>query len=368
MEEASQAFVEIEELQARASRLIGDATGAQSGYITSGAASGLALSAAACIAGSSVSKMNRLPDTATMASDIVMPRTHRTTYDNAFRLAGASIVDVGSNDRGLGTGAQNTKTWEIDTAIGPDTVAVGYVYKANQGPPLEEVVEVAHENDVAVIVDAAAELPPSSNLERFVETGADLVVFSGGKAIRGPQSTGIVAGRSDLIQSIALQHLDMHVAPETWNPPSELIDAESLDGVPNQGIGRAMKVGKEELVGIIRALEEFLEEDVEQLQEGWKESLRQLQSICTPVEGIRSEIHDTEQSVAPYLTIRFDRSSPARTAIAFVEALRDGDPPIVVGADDVASGVVTINPMCLNDSDKRTLEDRLARTLEEVPA
>src|SRR5699024_4258700 len=107
------------------------------------------------------------------------------------------------------------------------------------------------------------------NLSRFVETGADMVVFSGGKGIRGPQTTGFVAGKHEYIASIAAQHLDMHIGEELWDPPSDLIDRERFDGVPRQGIGRPLKVGKEELVGAIRALELFVEEDHGQLEAGW---------------------------------------------------------------------------------------------------
>lgn len=255
MSRASEAFVRISDLQARASELIRDVTGAEAGYVTSGAAAGICLGTAACLAGHDLDAMNRLPETMDVADEVVMPRTHRTAYDHAIRAAGATIVDVGTNDHHLGTGSKNVELWEIKEAIGEETAAVAYMEKAYTQPDLADVVAVAHEHNVPVLVDAAAELPPAANLETFVEAGADLVVFSGGKAIRGPQSTGILAGRSDLISSAALQHLDMHIAEELWEPPEELIDRDRFDGVPRQGIGRPLKVGKEELVGLVRALE-----------------------------------------------------------------------------------------------------------------
>ena len=127
-------------------------------------------------------------------------------------------------------------------------------------PPLRDVVAVAHAAGVPVIVDAAAELPPQANLNRFIAEGADLVVFSGGKAIGGPQASGILCGRRDLIMAAALQHLDMDVMAEFWAPPARLIDRDRLDGLPRQGIGRPCKAGKEEIVGLLTALELFIAE------------------------------------------------------------------------------------------------------------
>ena len=121
--------------------------------------------------------------------------------------------------------------------------------------PLPAVAEIAHRHGLPVIVDAAAELPPRSNLRRFIAEGADVVVFSGGKAIGGPQASGILAGRADLIASVALQHQDMDVRPETWNKRG-LLDG-AVSGIPHQGFGRAMKVGREEIAGLVTALRSF---------------------------------------------------------------------------------------------------------------
>ena len=115
-----------------------------------------------------------------------------------------------------------------------------------------------------MIVDASAALPPKSNLRAFIEAGADLVAFSGGKALRGPQASGILCGRRDLIASAALQMWDLDFLPELWNPPATLIDPALVrGGVPNHGLGRAMKVGKEEIVGLLTALERFVARDEE---------------------------------------------------------------------------------------------------------
>ena len=148
--------------------------------------------------------------------------------------------------------------WQIEAAITDRTAAVACPIFDTPGTlSLPEVAEIAHARGVPVIVDAAAELPPRSNLRRFISEGADLVTFSGGKAIGGPQSSGILAGRADLIASIALQHQDMDVRGQTWNRRS-LLGSGAIGGVPHQGLGRSLKVGREEIVGLITALERYV--------------------------------------------------------------------------------------------------------------
>ena len=227
MAEAAGSFVDIAELQAAASAVIAECTGAEAGYVTSGAAAALTLGTAACLTGLDSVRMDRLPDTEGMRRDVVMCRAHRTGYDHAIRAAGARIREVGLNDRTAGAGVRGVEPWELEAAMTPEVVAVAYTVTPSREPPLREVVAVAHRHGVPVIVDAAAALPPVDNLRRFVAEGADLVAFSGGKAIRGPQSTGILCGRRDLIAAAALQQLDMDVTPETWAPPAGLDPAAS---------------------------------------------------------------------------------------------------------------------------------------------
>jgi len=363
MRAAANSFARISDLQSRASELIADVTGAEAGYVASGAAATMTLAAAAAIAGDDLGTMARLPDTEGVADEIVMARTHRTGYDHALRAAGATIVDVGTNDRHLGTGATGIEPWEIADAIGPDTAAVGYIQKEYTEPPLETVAEIAHDHDVPVIVDAAAELPPVSNLERFVDAGADMVVFSGGKAIRGPQSTGILAGRSEYVRSAAAQHLDMHAAADAYVPPEDLIDIEALGGVPRQGIGRGLKVGKEELVGLIRALELFVEEDQAAKQDEWA---RRAQRVVAGLADapITAEITGGDGvSVAPEVSVVVDPDVAGLTAATLARELRREEPRVFVGADGIDDGVVTINPMCLTDEETDYVVDRIVSML-----
>jgi len=364
MRRAADGFARISDLQARASDLIQDVTGAEAGYVASGASACMTLAAAACIAGDDLSATASLPDTEGLADEIVVPRTHRTGYDHAYRVAGAELVDVGANDAYLGTGSENTELWEIDAAIGEDTAAVAYVQKAYTTPPLEDVVEIAHDNDVPVIVDAAAELPPVENLERFIDLGVDLVAFSGGKAIRGPQTTGILAGREDLIRSAALQHLDMHAAEDAYVPPEGVIDTEELAGVPRQGIGRGMKVGKEELVGIIRALELFVEEDHEARKAEWRARAERIAGELAEEPALSTSVTAAEKTdVAPTVPVTVDEAEAPVTTAELVRGLREETPRIFVGADELDEARFTINPMCLPDEHVEYVLERIRARL-----
>jgi len=361
MKRAAQSFVRISDLQAAASDRIAEATDAEAGYVTNGAAGGLVLAAAACIAGTDAGRMARLPATGDAPDEIVMPRTHRTGYDHALRTAGATIVDVGSNDHYLGTGARNVEPWEYADAITEDTVAVGHVYKSYGAPPLAEVCEIAHEYGLPVIVDAAAELPPVENLAWFTEQGVDLVAFSGGKGIRGPQTTGILAGRADLVESVAFQHLDMHAAASVWEPPTDLLDPGKVDGVPRQGIGRPLKVGKEELVGLLRALECFLEEDHEATRREWRARAERVSGGFSGVGPLSTSIDDGDASVAPEVVLRVDEDTAPLSTVDLVRALRREDPRVFVGADDLDAGRFTVNPMCLTDEEADLVVERVCR-------
>jgi D-glucosaminate-6-phosphate ammonia-lyase len=362
MLEAADSFVRLSDLQAAAGERIAEITGAEAGYVTNGAAGGLLLSAAACLAGADPGIMHQLPDTDGIADEIVMPRTHRTSYDHAFRTAGATIVDIGTNDAYLGTGSRPVEPWEYTAAISEETVAVGHVYKSYGSPPLDEVCALAAEHDVPVIVDAAAEVPPADNLSWFTEQGADLVVFSGGKGIRGPQTTGILAGRADLVESAAFQQLDMHAADEVWDPPNKLVDRDKIDGVPRQGIGRPLKTGKEEIAGLVRALECFVA-DTQDEQAEWSERAHRIAGELDGLDHLSTEIRDGERSVAPAVAVHVDEADSPVSARELVGALRAEEPRVFVGADDTDEGQFTVNPMCLSDAETDHVLERIAANL-----
>ena len=359
MVQAADSFVRLSDLQEAASERIAETTGAEAGYVTNGASGGLLLAAAACLAGTDPGIMARLPDTEGIADEILMPRTHRTGYDHALRTAGARIVDIGTNDPYLGTGSRSVEPWEYTTAISGETVAIGHVYKSYGSPPLDEVCTIAHRHDLPVIVDAAAEVPPADNLSWFTEQGADLVVFSGGKGIRGPQTTGILAGRRDLVESVAFQHLDMHAADEVWDPPEQLFDGDRIDGVPRQGVGRPLKVGKEEIAGLLRALECFLAEDHEQRRSDWERRANSIAAGLDELEHLSTEMRDGQKSVAPEVSGLVDEEAAPLSARELVGALRAENPRVFVGADSLGDGRFTVNPMCLSDSEAEYVVEQI---------
>lgn len=365
MSRAADSFARISDLEDRASRTIADATGSEAGYVASGASACLTLAAAACMTGDNLSAMARLPDVGNVPDEILIPTAHRNSYDHAFRASGAKLVEIGNNDRTLGPVATDLEPWEIESAITERTAAIAYV--AQNDLSLNQIIEIAHDNDVPVIVDAAGTLPPKRNLTRFVEAGADLVVFSGGKGIRGPQSTGIVAGRQDLISAIALQHIDMDAIKPTWDPPSSLIDTDSLDGVPRHGIGRGYKVGKEELVGLIRALEIYLGEDESKQFETWdkraKDIAEALKNVSILDVAFRSK-KETEAVTQVEVTILEEQMQSSTADV--VRILRRESPRVFVGDHDVMESQFTINPMNVADEEVDILVDKIINVLSSV--
>jgi L-seryl-tRNA(Ser) seleniumtransferase len=362
MHRAATSFARISDLQARASQTIREVTGAEAGYVASGASACLTLAAAAAIAGDELDVMSRLPDTDGVADEILVPKVHRNSYDHALRAAGATLVDVGNNDQTLGPVANDLERWEVESAITDETAAVAYV--ARNDLPIEPLVDVAHDHGLPVIVDAAGRLPPKENLTRFVDAGADLVVFSGGKGIRGPQSTGIVAGRRDLVSSIALQHLDMDAVVETWDPPDDLVDVDSLPGVPRHGIGRGFKVGKEELVGLVRALELYDETDEREDFAEWDRRARYVGRALSSVSILDvTYLNGDDPTAVTTVEVTVDESQLECTTVELVRKLRTDRPRIFVGDRRVTDGVFTVHPFSLTDEEAQTLVDRIIESL-----
>ncbi|WP_324760956.1 aminotransferase class V-fold PLP-dependent enzyme [Haloarcula sp. GH36] len=360
MANAADDFAELSELQARASELISQACDADAGYVTNGAASGLALATAACLARDDFATMDRLPDTTGVPDEVLVPTAHHIEYDRAFRLPGATLRPVGLIDNH--DGAEQVKPWEIADAISEETAAFAYIERPRNELSLEAVVEVTDQHDIPVIVDAAAELPPQSNLTKYVDCGAAAVVFSGGKAVRGPQPTGIVAGDQWLIRSIALQHLPVDTPAEFWDPPEELIDTTVLpSGTPNYGLGRAMKVGKEEIAGLVRALELFLDEDEDEVVESWRRRANRLADELSDLGEIHADLSGDDRSdyrSVPTVDIRIEASSPSGAA-DLVRQLRNDRPRIIVGERHVEDGWITLDPRCLRDDQIAVIVDRI---------
>lgn len=359
---ASQACVDMAELQAAASREIAAVTGAEAGYVASGAAACLLLAAAAAIAGLDPGKMARLPDTTGMRNEIIVVRSQRNGYDHAIRAAGAKLVEVGLPDRFSGAGVRDAEIWELEAAITEQTAAIFYVADALAQPPLPNVTALAKHHGLPVIVDAAAQLPPASNLRRFIAEGADLVAFSGGKVLGGPQASGFLCGRRHLIMSAALQHLDLDGYEDMWRPPPSLIDRTLLKGVPQHGIGRTCKAGKEEIVGLLTALRLFTAESDASRHGRWLARLERVTDGLRQVEGLVTDIEQRDDTGAiPLLTVR--GRSKALDVAAIANRLVDGTPSIHIDAGRRASHTLVINSVCLDDADLPALVDGLVGAL-----
>ena len=334
MNKASRMMVSLDDLNRAASRIIADATGAEAGFVASGAAGGLVLQAAAVIAGSDPAKMDRLPDSAGMKNEIIIHKSHRFPYDQCYTSVGAKFVEIGDGRR--------CQPWQLEAAFTENTAAVAYLFSpfiTRRAIPFPELCEIAHSHGVPVIVDAASMLPPRSNLRRFTAEGADMVIYSGGKAVRGPQGTGILCGREDLI------------------------DAAFANAAPHQFIGRGMKVAKEEIVGLLRAIELFVNEDEEAEMALYRSKAQQVVDALAEVEGLRVTLeHDEFNYLIPHAVIRFTREwrGPGRNEV--YAAMVAGDPPIYMH-DIFDPDELAVDPLNLDDEELEIVIRRLSEVL-----
>jgi D-glucosaminate-6-phosphate ammonia-lyase len=364
MADAMAHCVDMVGLHAHASEVIARHTGAEAGLVTSGAAAGLLLGTAACITGLDPGAMARLPLTREVRGEIVMVRSQRNQYDHALRTTGLEIVEVGLPDRYAGAGCRDAEPWEIADAIGEATRLVHWVADAQSRPPLEAVVEVAHARGVPVVVDAAAQLPPQAALRSFIGAGADLVAFSGGKALGGPQASGILCGRRDLIAAAAMQMLDMDYPAGFFRPPPHFIDADRLAGLPPHGIGRPCKVGKEQIVGLLVALELFVAEGDEARHGRWLATVTAIAARLDDLPGLSLEI----RSEAAVPTLALSLAGGAEAATTLYDALVSGRPAVHLDPEELASGRLVLNPICLAEDDGARVAERVRALLARQQA
>ncbi len=357
MAAAARASVDIGELQAAASRTISRITTAQAGIVTTGAAAALTLAAAAAMTRWDIARMAARPHADGFPNEILLPRTQYTGYAHALRASGARLVDIGHNDRGTGAGVRGLEAWEIEAAITPRTAAFAFSANPSNADDLATVVKVCREKNVPVIVDAAAQLPPKSNLRKFFELGADLVAFSGGKAIGGPQASGILAGRRDLVGAALVQQLDMDVSPATWTAP-DLIDVQAMKGIPHHGLGRGFKAGKEEIVGLLVALERYAAADDEASNAALERRLARMAKDLG--EGMVKRLvsaRDTGRVPQLHLTVENPGALSAR--------LQAGDPPVHLSERFAAQGILIIDPQALRAEDDAVVVAALRNALRE---
>ncbi len=337
MREAARASVDVLSLQAAACREIRAATGAEAGFVTAGAAAGLMLAAAACIAGLDPAAMNRLPR---IRREFLISRSQRNMYDRAIEVAGGVLVDIGIPDRVSGAGVRDASVDDVLDAITAETAGILHVAQPHAEPSLRALCAAVKPLGVPVIVDAAAQLPPAANLRRFLQEGADLVVFSGGKAIGGPQASGLLCGRADLVASALAQMLDLDLPAAQFRPQPEFAPLAQLRHLPRTGVGRVAKVGREEVLGLLVALRRFVAEGDAAREVRWRARLAALRAAAPALAF-------EEGALGPVPAL-FLRVADAPSAEA---ALRARSPAVHVNPARLAQGLLGINPIALGDDD-----------------
>jgi L-seryl-tRNA(Ser) seleniumtransferase len=295
MDDASRSFVPIHELQAAVGRRLAELTGAEAAIVTAGASAALCLATCAVTAGSDPKKMDQLPDLTGMKSEIIIQRADRNPFDHAFRMVGVKLVEVETPD-------------DVKHAINDRTAAAAFVqahYSLHHKIELPQMIELAHAAGLPLIMDAAAELPPAENLSKFTKMGADLVAFSGGKQLRGPQCSGLLLGRKDLVA------------------------AAYANSSPHNHFARIAKVGKEEIVGLLAAVERYLNLDLDAERRERTETLNRVADKLKGLPTVRTEfVPNGDFSHSPRLSVQWDEKSLDMSVGQMVKALRGGSPSI----------------------------------------
>jgi L-seryl-tRNA(Ser) seleniumtransferase len=356
MADAASLSVDVWALQGAASERIAAVTGAEAGIVTTGASAGLTLAAAAVLGGLDAGRISRLPDAGGLPNEILIPRTHRNGYDRALTLAGARLVDIGVDDVGTGAGVRPLETWEVETAITPRTVAIAGSGAARVEPDLPILADVARRTRLPLIVDAAAQLPPRENLSRYIAMGASLVVFSGGKAIRGPQGSGLLIGRRPLIASAALQMLDMDVRPAAFRAPAAFFPDGAPPTLPRHGIGRGFKASKEAIVGLLVALERFMAADPMTTVRAVQTRLNAISAALAgiPGLGVRREPAQHAERL-PRLVLAIDPEKAQIDAAGVVDRLAELRPAVMLGEGRIAENLLILDLACVAVADDEAL-------------
>jgi L-seryl-tRNA(Ser) seleniumtransferase len=326
---ASGHYVMLDELHDRVGERIASMVGCEAAMVTSGAASALTLGTAAVLTGTDRQKIVSLPNLTGMKSDVIVQKTHRFGYDHAVRNCGVRLVEVETRE-------------DLESAISGQT-AMMLFYNANNYVGRiqdEEFAQLGKKHAIPTFNDAAADVPPVSNLSKYLKMGFDLVAFSGGKGIRGPQSAGLLLGRKHLIA------------------------AARLNGPPNSdSIGRGMKVNKEEILGMFVALDLYLKKNHEQERREFDRRAETIQKSAAGVPGVKTEIFVPQvANNVPHIRISWDAAARGITAAEVVRALRDGEPSIGARAE---AGSLVIGVWMMRQGEDRIVARRLQQVLEK---
>ncbi len=328
---ASRSYVMLDELHDRVGERIAKLVRAEAAMVTAGAASALTLGTAAVLTGADRQKIGDLPDLTGMKSEVLIQKAHRFGYERAVRNCGVRLVEVESRD-------------DLERAV-TDTTAMMLFYNNNNTDGRiqhEEFVELGRKHGIPTLNDAAADVPPVENLWKYTGLGFDLVAFSGGKGIRGPQSAGLLLGRAPLIA------------------------AARLNSSPNgNAIGRGMKVNKEEIVGMLAAIELFVHKDHAAEGREFQRRAELIRAAATSVPGVAAEIFVPEvANHVPHLRVTWDAAARGLDPAAVVHALQAGEPSIVTRSEN---GALVIGVWMMDRGDDRIVARRLREELAAAP-
>ncbi|MGP0067765.1 MAG: aminotransferase class V-fold PLP-dependent enzyme [Isosphaeraceae bacterium] len=297
MQVASRKYVKLEDLHIAVGNRIAELLQCPAALVTSGCASALALGTAACVAGKDPKRISQLPDTTGMKNEVIVQRTHRVNYDHAIRNSGVKMIEV-------------TTSEQLEKAISDKTAMMFFLNFADPKGKVhhEEFVAIGKKHNVPTLIDAAADVPPVENLWKYTRMGFDLVGFSGGKGLRGPQSTGLLLGRKDLIE------------------------AARLNNSPNgDTLCRTNKVNKEEIIGMLVALETYLKLDHAAEWKEWEARCRRIADALKEFPDIKTEVRvPAIANAVPHLHIRWDTQARKIGVSEMVKRLREGKPSIEV--------------------------------------
>ena len=319
-------FVRIDELHDAVGRRIAQLLGAPAAMVPSGAAAGLTLGTAAVLTGEDPDRIRRIPDLTGMKSEVIVQKSHRFPYDHMVRNCGVRLIEIETRE-------------ELERAINPQTAMLLFL---NKSEPLgkvkmDEFLAIGKKHGIPTMNDCAADVPPVENMLRPIRLGFDLVVVSGGKAIRGPQSAGILAGRADLIRA----------ARKNTSPNSDTI-------------GRSCKVNKEEMVGMMVALESFLKEDHASLYRAWERTAESMRMALAKQPGVETELFVPQiANQSPHVRIRWDAAKYSIKSDVVMQKLRDGEPSIEVVPAPYISGSVEIATWMLQPGEADIITRRI---------
>jgi uncharacterized pyridoxal phosphate-dependent enzyme len=324
---ASKYYVMLDELHDRVGERVATLVRAEAAMVTSGAASALTLGTAAILTGMDRQKIGELPNLTGMKSEVIIQKAHRFGYERAVRNCGVRLVEVETRD-------------DLERAVTDQTALMLFYNNNNKEGQIrdEEFVRLGQKHAIPTLNDAAADVPPLENLWKYTAMGFDLVAFSGGKGIRGPQSAGLLLGKKPLIA------------------------AARQNGSPNgNAIGRGMKVNKEELVGMLAALELFVGKDHAREAREFERRADEIRKSAAAVSGVTAEVFVPEvANHVPHVKVTWDPASSGRKAATIVRSMQDGEPSIAIRAEGES---LVVGVWMMQPGDEKMVARRLREEL-----